>query len=117
MNLRTTVLTLAVVGFLATAFAAPIASAEEEVPSKHPGECMQVYLFYAEVGPVALDGSDSCVSATVHEDDCDPEETDLTQAVPDDEDCREDIEDFLENPPVTKSKFPPTFCVYPFGCT
>lgn len=115
MRLRTTLLTVAALGLFATAFAAP-AAADTEVPAEDPGACAQVYLFHEEVGPLTLDGSDACPNVIVHDsDDCDAENVDPTEELLDAEECLEDIqgETVLET---NGDKFPPTVCIYPFGC-
>lgn len=77
------------VGFLATMIGLPTATAETQVPGEkaYPGDCAQVYIIETSLGPVTVDASDSCVQVVVDE-------------------------------PATTSgdKFPPTVCIYPFGC-
>lgn len=114
MRLRTTLLMVAALGLVATAFAGP-ASADTEVPAKDPGACAQVYLFHEEVGPLTLDGSDACPSVIVHEsDDCDAEHVDPTEEIVDVDECLEAIQS--ETSVETKGDFPPTVCLYPVGC-
>lgn len=115
VRLRTTLLTIAAIGLFATAFAAP-ASADTEIPAEDRGDCAQVYLFREEVGPLTLDGSDTCPNVIVRDsDDCDIEDVDPTEELVDVEECLEDLEG--ETVLETKGdKFPPTVCIYPFGC-
>lgn len=117
MALRTTLLAIAALGLFASSLIAPAAGADTEVPSYDGQDCAEVYLFEERVGPVTLDGSDTCVSVIVHEsDECDLEDVDPSEEVPPAEQCLEDLGEQASDTLAVDAKFPPTVCIYPFGC-
>lgn len=112
VDLRTTFLALAALGLFA-GLAAPVASADKQVPPPYAGSCLPTQFGEAKIGPVTVDARTLCPTVTVHEDeDCDLEDPSPTEELPRAEACAGGAGDRVD----VGAEPPPLVCVDPLGC-